>query len=123
MILNAKNAAKYININQASTGTGEKYMPNADKYRPDGTQKGDGWIGVLDTIQGKDMTEYSIGVNIDGKEILIPTLVPSLTQEEVKYLLTEPKKIPKSIVDKAVKHAMPLLQQGISPFKRQGYNK
>ena len=95
----------------------------SNNHRPDGNLKGEGWLGELNSISGKDMTEVSIGVNINGKEILIPTLVPSLTQEEVEYLLTEPQEIPKIIVDKAVKHALPLLQQGISPFKRQGFDK
>jgi hypothetical protein len=55
---------------------GEDTMPNLDRdkssygLRNDGiTQKGSGFLGKIPTHDGKVMTELSIGVNINGKEI------------------------------------------------------
>ena len=64
---------------------------------------------------GKVSTEISIGVNINGKETEIPTLVPTLTKDEIDYLLKGGKPT-KEIVDKAVKHAKKRMSQGLSPF-------
>lgn len=88
--------------------------------RADGTKKGSGFLGVLTRPDGKVSSEISIGVNIDGKEVEIPTLVPTLTQQERDWLLTndisDPKKIPQSIQQKAIDFAKPRLAAGKSPF-------
>ena len=65
------------------------------------------------------MSEYSIGTEIDGKEVDIPTFVPGLTQKEIDFLKTEPnvKDIPDSIFNKAKTHADKLISAGKSPFK------
>ena len=83
--------------------------------RQDGTAKGNGFLGVLRRPDGNVSTEISIGVNIGGKEMDIPTLVPTLTQDEVKHLLAngEPTR---SIVQKAVDHAKARLAAGRSVF-------
>jgi len=89
--------------------------PANDMVREDGTTKSDtGYLGVIKSNTGKDMTEFSVGVPIDGKETLIPTLVPGLTQAEINILKTEPnpKDIPKSIMDKAVAHAKKQIAEG-----------
>ena len=89
--------------------------------RPDGTAKGSGWLGVLQRPDGRVSTEISVGVNIDGKETLIPTMVPTLTKQEVDWLLTndvsDPRSIPQPIIDKAVAHAKKQIAAGKSPFK------
>jgi hypothetical protein len=59
---------------------------NNGNTRPDGTKKGKGFLGEIKRPDGKVSTELSIGVNIDGKEVLIPTMVPSLTKEEITHL-------------------------------------
>lgn len=61
------------------------------------------------------MTEYSVGIEIDGKEIEIPTLVPTLTRKELNHLLNggEPTK---AIMDKAYDHAITRIKSGKSPF-------
>jgi len=89
----------------------------ATKYgnRADGTEKGPGFLGELKRPDGKVSTELSIGVTLDSKETEIPTLVPTLTQKEVDYLL-EGNKPTKEIVDKAVEHAKERMDQGLSPF-------
>jgi len=89
--------------------------------RPDGSEKGQGWLGPLQLPDTEDVaTEYSIGVNIDGKETLIPSLVPTLTEQEIKDVLEAAKtgRMPHGgIVQKAVEHARKRLSQGQSPFK------
>ena len=90
-----------------------------DWKRPDGSTKGPGWLGKQKSNSGKDMSEYSIGTEIDGKEVDIPTFVPGLTQKEIDFLKTEPnvKDIPDSIFNKAKTHADKLISAGKSPFK------
>ena len=83
--------------------------------------KGQGYLGPLQTPDGL-MTELSIGVNLDGREMDIPALVPTLTQQEVQTLLTlkPDQQIPKSVIDKAVAHARQRLTRGLDPFAGPG---
>lgn len=83
--------------------------------RQDGTPKGTGFLGILKRPDGNISTEISIGVNFDGKETEIPTLVPTLTQQEIDYLLSgaRPTDI---IIRKAIDHARQRMGQGLSPF-------
>jgi hypothetical protein len=92
--------------------------------RPDGAPKGQGFLGPL-TIQLPDgsravATEYSVGVNIDGEEMDIPTLVPTLTPAQRKRMLEDiipnDKPPPRDIVEAAVKHARKRLSEGKSVF-------
>ena len=94
-------------------------------YRPDGTKKGRGFLGEIRTPKGDIMTEYSIGVNLDGKEVDIPTLVPTLTKQEIEFLKTQPSpnKIPKTIMDKAINHAVSRMRKGQSPFYTDEHKK
>ena len=89
--------------------------------RNDGvTQKGNGYLGPLETADGKVATEYTIGIEVDGKEIEIPTLVPTLTKEErdlmVNDIIPNNKPIPDAIVKKAIDHAKSRVSQGKSVF-------
>jgi hypothetical protein len=72
-------------------------------------------MGTLQRPDGNVSTELSITVTVDGEEMLIPSLVPTLTQKEKDYLLSG-KKPTKAIVDKAVAHAMKRKKEGKSPF-------
>jgi hypothetical protein len=85
--------------------------------RADGTAKGSGWLGIHKMTDGsnRDMSEYSIGVEINGKETDIPTLVPTLTKKELDYLLAG-NKPNDAIMEKAVKHAEKRIKEGKSPF-------
>ena len=92
--------------------------------RQDGTPKGFGWLGVLPNAFGGVSSELTAGVSFDGKEYLIPTMVPTLDAEELNYILTTPSnpemfKTPmgKKVLDKAIEHAQKRLQMGLSPFK------
>ena len=65
------------------------------------------------------MTEVSVGVNIDGKEMEIPLLVRTSTPEE-KAILAEGRPPTRAMIDKAVAHARERLAQGKSPFAEDG---
>lgn len=86
--------------------------------RPDGTPKGRGWLGEIRLPDGGVATEYSIGVNIGGREVDIPTLVPTLTREEVDLMANDiipnGKRVPGAIVAKAVAHAKEMWNRGHS---------
>jgi hypothetical protein len=86
--------------------------------RPDGSPKGAGFLGVLKRPDGDVSTEVSIGIEINGKEMDIPTLVPTLTSAEVQQVLNlkENQKIPEAIIDKAVAHARKRMQEGKPVF-------
>lgn len=92
-----------------------------DNYRNDGSLKGKGFLGALKGIDGKDVTEYSIGVELNGKEIDIPTVIPTLTQEELDYVLNQGDMaigipIADKIAIKAEKYAKERLAKGLPVF-------
>ncbi len=91
--------------------------------RPDGSAKGMGFFGELKRPDGDVSTEISVGVGMDGKEMDIPLIVPSLTKKELNYLLSTDIKgknfftnMPPSIMDKAYEHAQTRIKSGMSPF-------
>lgn len=83
--------------------------------RADGTQKGAGFLGELKRPDGSVSTEISIGVEFDGQEREIPTLVPTLTKKEIDHLLAGEAPT-ETIIDKAVAHARKRIDAGKSPF-------
>ena len=94
-----------------------------DDLRADGTKKGRGYLGELKRLDGGISTELSVGVNFDGKEIEIPSIIPGLEKEELDYLLnTKPSSkmweapIGQTIIRKATKHARQRMDKGKSPF-------
>lgn len=84
--------------------------------------KGLGFFGPLKRADGGVMSEYSVGVEIDGKETEIPTLVPTLTKAEVSHILAmkDGDKLPEAIVEKARKFAEQRIAQGKDPFAGPG---
>ena len=87
--------------------------------REDGTPKGKGFLGLLKTGAGDEvMSEKSIGVEIGGKETLIPAIVPTLDKNEIEFLRKHKPgdKIPRSILIKASQHARKRMAEGLSPF-------
>jgi hypothetical protein len=100
-------------------GSKNKGEPD-DSLRPDGTKKDVGFLGVLQNSDGSHSTEYSVGVEIDGKEFDLPTLVPTLTQAEVGMMTNDiipnNKPVPEPIMQKAVDHAKMRIKAGKSPF-------
>jgi len=55
--------------------------------RPDKTAKGSGYFGEIKRPDGNVMTEISVGVGLNGKETLIPLVVPTLNKSELNYLM------------------------------------
>ena len=84
-------------------------------YRPDGSRKGMGFLGPLPHKMGGTSTELSIGVDVGGKPMEIPSLVPTLSKDEIDHLLSgaEPTD---AIVQKAVEHAIMRMKAGQSVF-------
>ena len=99
-------AAREISARMGGQGYGQ---------RQDGTEKGRGFLGELRRPDGNVSTELSIGVNIGGKEIEIPTLVPTLSKKEIQHLLNGGEPTP-AIIRKAVMHAKERIGSGKSPF-------
>ncbi|MEX3628263.1 MAG: hypothetical protein VB138_01125 [Burkholderia sp.] len=128
-MIGVENGKQPYSDAQISTGVnaalGKATLPSAPRQtdygygsRPDGSLKGRGFLGELKRPDGGVMTEYSIGVEIDGKEMDIPTLVPSLTKDEINTLLTikDGEPVPDDIVKKAVDHAKQRLAEGKGVF-------
>jgi len=99
--------------------------PAAGGYgnRPDGTAKGRGWLGEISLPDGSVATEYTMqsdAVQVDGKRVDFPTLVPTLTPEEVELMRSDiipnKKDIPEAIIQKAIEHAKGRLSKGESVF-------
>lgn len=57
---------------------------------------------------------------MDGQEVEVPTLVPTLTPEETNLMVTDVipgrKQVPEPIMKKAIEHARGRIGQGLSPF-------
>ena len=75
--------------------------------REDGTEKGLGYLGPVKNPNGGVSTELSMGVHMDGKERLVPLMVPTLTPGELTELLRAKGlgQVPRSVKQKAVDHA------------------
>lgn len=88
--------------------------------RQDGSAKGMGYLGQVPTSDGRSfMTEMSAGTDQMGD---FPTLVPTLTQNELGYLQRNYKNPARNgsmwdaIVQKGQAHAQQRVAQGLSPF-------
>jgi hypothetical protein len=84
--------------------------------RANKSKKGPGFLGTWGRPNGGISTELSVGVTLDGKEMEIPTMVPTLSRDEIDYLLSGAKPT-REIIDKAVEHAKKRMKEGKSPFK------
>jgi hypothetical protein len=101
-----------------SSGGALASQPNPNDpswYRQDGTLKGMGFMGPLKFKDGRTSTELSIGVNLGGKQTEIPSLVPTLSQQEIDHLLSGGRPTPE-IVNKAVEHALQRQRAGLPVF-------
>jgi len=84
--------------------------------RPDGSRKGRGFLGEIPIPGTTDVaTEYSVGVNIDGKDVDIPTLIPTLSKEEVAAVIEAARNNqfpPEDIIAKAADFARSRIADG-----------
>lgn len=106
---------------QPDYGYGARWNEPAKAYS--GAPKGLGFLGPLKLPNGGITSEFSMGVNIGGKEVEIPTFVPTLSKPEVQLLMHVAEKggaIPKEIVQKAIAHATQRINAGLDPFAQLG---
>jgi hypothetical protein len=91
---------------------------NWGKRYGSGEEKGRGFLGVLGRPDGDESSEISIGVPINGKETEVPSMVPTLSQQEREQLLglREGQRMPQPIINKATDFAKQRLAAGLSPF-------
>jgi hypothetical protein len=96
-----------------------------DMYRSDGSVKSArGFLGPVPNQYGETMTEFSTDMEVDGKAIDIPTMVPTLTPDEIEVLkgmrsgggwdMSDP--VQRGIIIKAREHAKQRLKAGKNPF-------
>tara|TARA_R110002167_G_C12306379_1_gene617702 strand:+ start:75 stop:509 length:435 start_codon:yes stop_codon:yes gene_type:complete len=111
-----------LNMVQKTQGLlGQNFMNMGyGKRLGDNGQKGTGFFGKMVRPDGNISTELSVGVEIDGKEVLVPSLVPTLTQDEINQVLTTGGVPSKTIAMKAADHARNRISQGLSPFWQEG---
>lgn len=91
--------------------------------RPDGAPKGVGFLGILNIKGGGVATEFSTqsnAVKVNERRIDFPTLVPTLTQEQIDLMVNDiipnRKDIPEDIMQKAIIHAKKRIKEGKSVF-------
>lgn len=86
------------------------------------TPKGLGFLGGLQRPDGRVMSEYSIGVPLNGREREMPSIVPTLTHEELQHILSmkDGDPMPDSIVQKAVAFAQQRQAAGLPLFANPG---
>lgn len=102
-------------------GQDPKTMPYGP--REDGTPKGEGFFGKITRTDdpSKFSTELSASSDfkVNGRTVLFPLLVPTLTKEEIDLLMSD-KPIPNTIYQKAEDFAKARLSKGLSPFASPG---
>jgi hypothetical protein len=105
---------------QPDYGYGPRWDEASQSYA--GAPKGLGFLGPLQRGDGRVMSEFSRDAEIDGKNVSYPLIVPTLTKDEIHYLLTagDDAAIPTSIERKAKAHATERLKAGLSPFASSG---
>ena len=99
-------------------GTGAKESPDYGD-RVDGTKKGEGFFGKIKRPDGKVSTELSVGFDIDGQEVLMPAMVPTLSKKELDHLINGGE-ITEAIADKAYKHGLKRMKEKKSTFIEEG---
>lgn len=108
-----QNAASLGNLGSGIAPYGTRY---ADSINSVPSAKGNGFFGMVPSIAGGDASsELSSAFTHKGQIIEHPLMVPTLSAEELKHLLSGAKPTPE-IYDKAETHALMRLEQGKNPF-------
>ena len=102
-------------------------IKSKDMQRVDGTRKSNkGFLGqIKNNVTNKPMTEVSIQFDDVLEGSPIPLLVPTLSEEELNTLQNmkiqgNAHKIPQSIKNKAINHAIIRSKHGLNPFYQDG---
>lgn len=84
--------------------------------------KGNGFLGPLQRPDGGVMSEFSIGVQINGKETEIPTLVPTLSKDQVAQILAmkDGDPLPAGVEQAAIAYAKGRMAAGKDVFAGPG---
>lgn len=101
----------------------DKTFSDRSMYRLDGSKKSmQGFLGPIENVNGGTMTEYSIGVEIDGEEVQMPSMVPTLSEDEIEMLrnISDGDPIPEQIKNKAIDHYYQRIEEGKDPFYQDG---
>lgn len=102
---------------------------NSGEFRSGGEKKGSGYFGELPMKSGGKLSEVSIGVLIDGKETEIPSVVPTLSRQELDWMVegnspahksNRDNPIARSIMMKAKKHAVQRMNSGKQVWWQEG---
>jgi hypothetical protein len=93
----------------------------ADWYRRDGSLKSlKGWLGPLTLPNGQVATEYTMSFSDVLGGMDIPSLVPTLSKEEIDLMVNDiipnGKKPPQSVINKMIEHAEMMTAYGKSVF-------
>lgn len=67
-------------------GNGQGIAPYGVRHDGSGA-KGRGFMGLLSLPGGGQATEYSIGADVDGREMEIPSIVPGMSPEQLQAVL------------------------------------
>ena len=91
------------------------------RYRS-GDPKGMGFFGPLVHANGGVMSELSLEDMIDGKLVEYPSIVPTLTEAELRTLLRlkDKERPPRSVMEKALAFARARVAAGRSTFAEPG---
>lgn len=84
--------------------------------RPDGSRKGAGWLGSLPTSDGDIATELTFDIDMDGKRIYLPLIVPGHSEEDMDAMLSGGQPSAEAY-DRAVRHGLDRIRRGLSPYK------
>ena len=89
--------------------------------RQDGTQKGNGWFGLLPSADGAHAvtSEQSLGFEVNGREVQMPSIVPTMTHQELQDAVAG-NPITDTVARKAFDHGLSRLKLGKSPFASPG---
>jgi hypothetical protein len=101
-------------------GYGARWDEKTQSYS--GPPKGLGFLGPLKNARGEVMSEYSVDGEINGKPVQYPSIVPTLTKDELTAVLSakEGARLPNSVYQKAAAFAKQRLDAGQDPFAAVG---
>jgi hypothetical protein len=106
----------------AAAPTDYGYGTRYNMGQPGGAPKGLGYLGPLQRPDGGVMSEYSIGVDINGRETEIPSIVPTLSKSQVTQILNskDGDPLPAGVREKAEAYAKQRIAAGKDPFAGPG---
>ena len=120
-----QDAGEYMAAYREANKEAIDAIPKKDMLRADGsTKSAQGYLGAFPDKYGKMMTEQTIGVEIDGKEVQMPAIVPTTTPDEIELLGSGNVnwKSPRGqlIQDKAVANYRDRMSKGLNPYYQDG---